>query len=84
MKAITDKARAEINQEPEDIGAAGNPDLSFDGPKIPKVDAVNKSGNRSIVLSKLPTKKLEKSISQFSVDHFGANEVSRLENNLKS
>ena len=65
MKAIIDKARADINQEPEDIGAAGNPDLSFDGPKIPKVDAVNKSGNRSIVLSKLPTKKLEKSIALY-------------------
>ena len=67
IKAATDKARAEINQEPEDIGAAGNPDLSFDGggTKIPKVDAVKKGGTRSIVLSKLPTKKLEKSIALY-------------------
>ena len=67
IKAATDKARAEINQEPEDIGAAGNPDLSFDGggTKIPKVDAVKKSGTRSIVLSKLPTKRLEKSIALY-------------------
>ena len=67
IKAATDKARAEINQEPEDIGAAGNPDLSFDGggTKIPKVDAVKKGGTRSIVLSKLPTKRLEKSIALY-------------------
>ena len=65
MKAVTDKIRAEINQEPEDIGAAGNPDLSFDGAALPKTTGASGPLNRSILLSKLPTKRLEKSIALY-------------------
>ena len=37
----------------------------YDGPKIPKVEGANNAQNRSILLSKLPTTRLEKSIALY-------------------
>tara|TARA_B100000519_G_scaffold22839_1_gene16161 strand:- start:2122 stop:3249 length:1128 start_codon:yes stop_codon:yes gene_type:complete len=60
MSEAVKKMERERGAPPPPIG----PPL-YDGPKVPKIESAKGNKNRSIVLSKLPTKRLEKSIALY-------------------
>ena len=57
---------AKVQAQGGDFGGLTSiPTNSIDGPKIAKVEGANNAQNRSILLSKLPTTRLEKSIALY-------------------
>jgi len=70
-KLITGEKRKDMNEAVKKIErerGAPPPPIGpplYDGPKIPTVEGANNAQNRSILLSKLPTTRLEKSIALY-------------------
>lgn len=70
IKEVSDKLKAERGKTDDGFGGtddyfAGHQDDTIAGSKIVKVDGAGGSQNRSIVLEKLPTTRLEKSIALY-------------------
>ena len=66
MSEAVDKLQNELGAEGLDDGGEDSIESqAIAGPKVPKIESAKGNKNRSIVLSKLPTKRLEKSIALY-------------------